>query len=486
MVFNSVGFLIYYPIVLLLYFVLPKRLSWVMLLLASYYFYISWNVELIYLIVFTTLISWISAMLIERTNKKGVKKLFLVLTLLTSLGVLFFYKYFNFLSDSVIEALKAFGIGADPFHLDLILPVGISFYTFQTLSYVIDVYRGDVKTERNFFFYALYVSFFPQLVAGPIERPNNLIPQLHEHHRPNWRNTRSGLRKMLIGFFKKVVVADLLAVYVNAVYNDAAGTTGLGVLIATVLFAFQIYCDFAGYTDIAIGCAEIMGIKLMQNFDRPYTAQSIKEFWRRWHISLSTWFKDYIYFPLGGSRCAKWKNMRNVMIVFVVSGLWHGAAWTFVIWGALHGLYQVIGALLKPLRDKALATLHVASDAKILCFLRKMTTFALVCFAWIFFRANCMSDALLLVKKLFTDWSLSDVYFRTTLDHMGLTLIAALTSLLSVCVMNRMDSNQLRLACKGDGAVPVFRYAYVVWTIALAWLLLLAGDGASSFIYFQF
>ena len=486
MVFNSVGFLIYYPIVLLLYFVLPKRLSWVMLLLASYYFYISWNVELIYLIVFTTLISWISAMLIERTNKKGVKKLFLVLTLLTSLGVLFFYKYFNFLSDSVTEALKAFGIGADPFHLDLILPVGISFYTFQTLSYVIDVYRGDVKTERNFFFYALYVSFFPQLVAGPIERPNNLIPQLHERHRPNWKNTRSGLRKMLIGFFKKVVVADLLAVYVNAVYNDAAGTTGLGVLIATVLFAFQIYCDFAGYTDIAIGCAEIMGIKLMQNFDRPYTAQSIKEFWRRWHISLSTWFKDYIYFPLGGSRCAKWKNMRNVMIVFLVSGLWHGAAWTFVIWGALHGLYQVIGALLKPLRDKALAALHVASDAKILCFLRKMTTFALVCFAWIFFRANSMSDALLLVKKLFTDWSLSDVYFRTTLDHMGLTLIAALTSLLSVCVMNRMDSNQLRLACKGDGAVPVFRYAYVVWTIALAWLLLLAGDGASSFIYFQF
>ena len=486
MVFNSVAFLIYLPIVLILYFALPKKLSWVMLLLASYYFYISWNVELIYLIVFTTLISWVSAMLIERVKSKGIKKLFLVLTLVTCLGILFFYKYFNFLSDSVVQALKAFGIGADPFHLDLILPVGISFYTFQTLSYVIDVYRGDVKTERNFFFYALYVSYFPQLVAGPIERPNNLIPQLHEHHRPNWENTKNGLRKMLIGFFKKVVVADLLATYVNAVYNDVAVATGLGVAIATVLFAFQIYCDFAGYTDIAIGCAEIMGIKLMQNFNRPYIAQSIQEFWRRWHISLSTWFKDYIYFPLGGSRCAKWKKMRNVMIVFMVSGLWHGAAWTFVIWGALHGLYQVIGSLLKPLREKALDAMHISQDAKEMVFVRQALTFVLVCFAWIFFRANSMADAMLLLKKLFGDWNLSAAYFSGTFDRMGLTVIAALTSVLSIFIMNRMDINQLRLSHDGDGAVPVFRYAYVIWIIAIAWLLLLAGHGASSFIYFQF
>ena len=486
MVFNSVAFLIFYPIVLFLYFALPKKLSWVMLLLASYYFYISWNVELIYLIVFTTLISWVSAMLIEHTQKQGVKKLFLVLTLVTCLGVLFFYKYFNFLSDSVVSALKAFGIGANPFRLDLILPVGISFYTFQTLSYVIDVYRGDVKTERNFFFYALYVSFFPQLVAGPIERPNNLIPQLHVRHRPTWENTRNGLRKMLIGFFKKVVVADLLATYVNAVYNDAGNATGLGVLIATVLFAFQIYCDFSGYTDIAIGCAEIMGIRLMQNFNRPYISQSIQEFWRRWHISLSTWFKDYIYVPLGGSRCSKWKNMRNILIVFAVSGLWHGAAWTFVIWGTLHGLYQIIGKLLKPARARALEGLRISPDAKWLPAVRQVVTFALVCFAWLFFRANSMADAMVLIQKLFTDWGLSAVYFRSTFDHMGLTLTAALISCLSVYVMNRMDIGQLRLDGEGNHAVPVFRYAYVVWVIAIAWLLLLAGDGASSFIYFQF
>ena len=486
MVFNSFAFLIFYPIVLLLYFALPKKLSWIMLLLASYYFYISWNVELIYLIVFTTLISWVSAMLIERTENKRIKNLFLVLTLVTCLGVLFFYKYFNFLSDSLVEALKAFGIGADPFHLDLILPVGISFYTFQTLSYVIDVYRGDIKTERNFFFYALYVSFFPQLVAGPIERPDNLIPQLHARQKPNWENTRQGLKMMLIGFFKKVVVADLLAAYVNAVYNNLPNATGLGALIATVLFAVQIYCDFAGYTDIAIGCAKIMGINLMQNFNRPYIAKSIQEFWRRWHISLSTWFKDYIYVPLGGSRCSVWKNMRNIMTVFAVSGLWHGAAWTFVVWGVLHGLYQVIGKLLKPLREKALDAMGISRDSKGLAFLRQGVTFMLVCFAWIFFRANSMADALLVIRKIFTDWSLTGEYFRSTMDHMGLTPVTALISVFSICVMNRMDIGQLRLAREGDGMVPAFRYAYVVWTIAIAWLLLLAGDGASSFIYFQF
>ena len=291
---------------------------------------------------------------------------------------------------------------------------------------------------------------------------------------------------MLIGFFKKVVVADLLATYVNAVYNDAANATGLGVVIATVLFAVQIYCDFAGYTDIAIGCAEIMGIHLMQNFNRPYISESIPEFWRRWHISLSSWFKDYIYFPLGGSRCSLWKNLRNILIVFMVSGLWHGAAWTFVIWGALHGMYQVIGKLLKPVREKIVDVLHISRDSKGLHIYRKCVTFVLVCFAWIFFRANSMADAMLLVKKLFTDWSLSDAYIKTSIDHLGLTLIAVLISVLSIYIMNRMDINQLRLGNDANGAIPVFRYAYIIWIIALAWLLLLVGDGASSFIYFQF
>ena len=497
MVFNSIEFLIFFPVVLFLYFVLPQKLRWILLLSASYYFYVSWNLSLIWLILFTTAVSYLSAILIGNLKekypngeKRGRERFWLILTLLVSLGVLFFFKYFNFLSDSVNAIANLFRAEqADPLVLNLILPVGISFYTFQTLSYVIDIYRGSIKPERHFGYYALYVSFFPQLVAGPIERPENLIPQLHEKHRFEWSNAIPGLRKMLIGFFKKVVVADLLATYVNAVYNAPSEATGFGVLLATVLFAFQIYCDFAGYTDIAIGCAEVMGIRLMQNFDRPYISESIQEFWRRWHISLSSWFKDYIYFPLGGSRCKKWRHMLNICIVFFVSGLWHGAAWTFVIWGLLHGIYQVIGHFTKKPREKMWRALHVDPSCKAVRLLKRFNTFLLVSFAWIFFRANSFSDLLILLKKLFTDWSLEASYFAGTLDHMELTVIGIVTSVLSILVMNRMDLHRLGAPTLSDGRVRVqsaSRYVLIVWTVVLAWLLLLMGDGASSFIYFQF
>lgn len=498
MVFNSIEFLIFFPVVLLLYFVLPKKCRWVMLLLASYYFYISWNLSLIWLILFTTAVSYVSAILIGRLKekypggeKRGRERFWLVLTLLVSLGVLFFFKYFNFLSDSVNSIVNLFRAEkSDALILNLILPVGISFYTFQTLSYVIDVYRGTMKAEKHFGYYALYVSFFPQLVAGPIERPENLLPQLRETHRFEWSNAIPGLRKMLVGFFKKVVVADLLATYVNAVYNDPASATGFGVLIATVLFAFQIYCDFAGYTDIAIGCAEIMGIRLMQNFDRPYISESIQEFWRRWHISLSSWFKDYIYFPLGGSRCKKWRHMLNICIVFFVSGLWHGAAWTFVIWGVLHGLYQVIGHFTKKPREKMWEKLHVDPKCTGVRLLKRFNTFVLVCFAWIFFRANSFDDLLILLRKLFTDWEFNLSYFKGTLESMELTVVAIVTSILSLLIMQRMDAQKLGEKTTKDGLLTLqptaARYVYIVWAIVLAWLLLLMGDGASSFIYFQF
>lgn len=501
MVFNSVEFLIFFPIVLFLYFVLPQRFRWVMLLVASYYFYVSWNFELIWLILFTTVISYVSSILIGRLKekypngeKRGTERFFLVLTLVVSLGVLFFFKYFNFLSDSVTGLLNLFRAeDKASFALDLILPVGISFYTFQTLSYVIDVYRGSVKPERHFGYYALYVSFFPQLVAGPIERPENLIPQLHEKHRFEWSNAIPGLRKMLVGFFKKVVVADLLATYVNSVYNSPEMATGFGVVTATVLFAFQIYCDFAGYTDIAIGCSEIMGIRLMQNFNRPYISESIQEFWRRWHISLSSWFKDYIYFPLGGSRCKLWRNLLNICIVFFVSGLWHGAAWTYVLWGVLHGLYQVIGKLTKKPRDKLWQAVRIDPAGRLVRGIRRFNTFVLVCFAWIFFRANSFSDLGVLLSSLFTEWEFSLSYFGDTLSDMGLGLTAILTTVLSLLVMRQMDITELSAetaisADSRDGgrAAATARYVYAVWAIVLAWLLLLLGDGASSFIYFQF
>ena len=485
MVFNSLEFLIFFPIVLLLYFfVVPKKYNWVMLLAASYYFYLTWKWQLIYLIVFTTVVSFVSGIVISRAQKKSTKKIFLVLTLTVCLGVLFFYKYFNFLSTSVTGVINAFGGNAKDFTLDLILPVGISFYTFQTLSYVIDVYRGTTPVETHFGYYALYVSFFPQLVAGPIERPENLLPQLKTEHKLDAGNAAEGLRKMILGYFKKVVVADLFATYVVSVYSDVQNANGFTVLVATVLFAVQIYCDFSGYTDIAIGCAEIMGIKLMQNFNRPYTAKSIKEFWGRWHISLSSWFKDYIYIPLGGNRVSKFRNCLNIMIVFLVSGLWHGAAWTFVVWGVLHGLYQVIGKFTFKPRNKMWEKIGISPDGKLVGAIRTFNTFMLAAFAWIFFRANSFADLKVLLTKLFTDWSLSPSFFVDSLSSMGLDLVAILTCIISVIILSMLDKT--RLASDERRAKPDFRYAYLVWAIAFAWILLLAGDGASSFIDFQF
>ncbi len=497
MVFNSFEFLVFLPIVVLLYFLLPQKLRWIMLLFASYYFYLSWNVELIFLIVFTTVISYGCAIIIKKSKKKGVRKLCFLLTLIASLGVLFFYKYFDFLANSFLDVFALFGGGeSESFTLGLLLPVGISFYTFQTLSYVIDVYRGDIEPEYHFGYYALFVSFFPQLVAGPIERPDNLLPQLHSHNKFNREDFSQGLKIMLIGFFKKVVVADLCATYVVNVYDSPESATGLSVALATVAFAFQIYGDFAGYTDIAIGCARLMGIRLGQNFDRPYSAESIKEFWNRWHISLSSWFRDYLYFPLGGSRCAKWRHMLNLLIVFLVSGLWHGAAWTYVLWGAIHGIYQVIGHLTQGLRARVLTSLGFSLDSKGARARRQIITFALVSFAWIFFRAGTFGDLGTLLCKLFSDWSLSESYIDATVSSLGVDGTGALVAILSVIIMDRMDQNKLspryvQNEC-GEGVASrvlgttSLRYIYIVWAVAFAWLILLAGDGASSFIYFQF
>ena len=484
MTFNSWEFLIFYPIVALLYFVLPKKLKWPMLLIASYYFYAFYQAELLFLIVGTTFVSWISSIIIERTEKRGVKRLMLTLTLVVCLGVLFLYKYFNFLAGSVVSLVRLFGGQTPEIVLNLVLPVGISFYTFQTLSYVIDVYRGDIKTERNFFFYALFVSFFPQLVAGPIERPSNLIPQLKESHEWSGENAVKGAKHMLVGFFKKIVVADLISVYVNAVYNDVESATALGVIIATALFAVQIYCDFSGYTDIAIGCARIMGIRLMKNFDHPYTATSIKEFWGRWHISLSTWFRDYLYIPLGGNRCKKYRHLLNLMIVFTVSGLWHGAAWTYVIWGALHGIYQIVGNLTVKRRNSLISKIGLSPAHPAVIWGRRVITFLLVDFAWLFFRANSIGEAGILLKKLFTGgWSIG-----TTLDAMGLTPVMILLTVFTLATLIMIDK-MLTHGDEEDGGYVLTKnggFVLYLFVIMLAWLLLLSKDMASTFIYFQF
>lgn len=483
MTFNSWEFLIFYPIVAALYFLLPKKMKWPMLLIASYYFYAFYQAELLFLIILTTVVSFFMSHLIERTEKTSLRKLYLSLTLIVCLGVLFFYKYFNFLGASVSSIIELLGKEPPSIMLDLVLPVGISFYTFQTLSYVIDVYRGDIKTEKNIFFYALFVSFFPQLVAGPIERPSNLIPQLKEAHEPRLDNFIRGSKQMMLGFFKKICVADLVASYVNAVYNSADEATSLSVVIATLMFAVQIFCDFSGYTDIATGCARIMGIRLMKNFDHPYSSTTIKEFWSRWHISLSGWFKDYLYIPLGGSRRSPLRNMLNVFIVFLVSGLWHGANWTFVIWGALHGIYRVAGTLTIEKRNALIRRVGLTPESRSVVCVRRVFTFVLVSFAWVFFRANSIADAFTLLGALFTRHSsLSDVFAFMQLDTVSILLV--IFSVATMILLDRAVSYS-----EDDGSDILVKggsFIYYVFAVMLVWLLLLSKGQSSTFIYFQF
>ncbi len=494
MVFNSFAFLLFFPIVLLLYRILPIKFRWVMLLIASYYFYLSWQPDLIYLIMFTTLVSYLCALGIEKVYTRKAKKALMLIAVIASLSVLFFFKYFNFLSENIVNLINLIGIPVSDFALDLILPVGISFYTFQTLSYVIDVYRGSIKAEKHFGYYALYVTYFPQLVAGPIERPENLLPQLRKKNPFKAYDTAMGLKMMMVGFFKKIVVADQISKYVDAVYNNVTKNdinliNGFTVALATVLFAVQIYCDFSGYTDIAIGCAKCMGISLMQNFNNPYTAVNIKDFWRRWHISLTSWFTDYVYIPLGGSRCSKFKHYRNIFIVFLVSGIWHGAAWTYILWGVIHGVYQIVGNLTQKYRSAFWQKLHVNEKNYWFLWAKRIGTFALVCLAWISFRANSLGDLKLLFTTLFTGWG--GISLSASMDAIGMTLMRAVTAAFSIFAINQLDK-QINLKVddlRKDVGTTVERsgaYITLCWTIAAAWLILLSTNAASSFIYFQF
>ena len=390
--FNSLAYLLFLLCNILLYYVLPRKLRNLQLLAASYYFYMCWNPKYALLMLTSTVVTYGCGLLVERSFW-GKRRLWLALSLVINLGILFFFKYFNFVSGLMTRAFTFFGLGIESPLLDVLLPVGISFYTFQALGYTVDVYRGDIQAERNFIDYALFVSFFPQLVAGPIERSGNILHQLKEYHPFRLENLRDGVLPVLWGLLKKMVLADNLAVLVNTVYNAPRAHTGGEFALATVAFAVQIYCDFSAYSDIARGSAKMLGFDLMENFHCPYAATSIQDFWRRWHISLSSWFKDYLYFPLGGSRCSKARHLLNIMIVFAVSGLWHGAALTFVAWGLLNGLYQVVSQLLRPVRNKFFSLCHVNEDSKILHVFRVIFTFFLTNIAWVLFRANSLSDA---------------------------------------------------------------------------------------------
>lgn len=390
MLFNSLEFLIFFPLVIAAYYAIASKWRWILLLAASYYFYMCWKPEYIVLILASTVIDYFSAKGIARSADKLHKKLYLSLSMATNLGILFFFKYFSFLNENARAVFDSLNIFYGVPMYDILLPVGISFYTFQTMSYTIDVYRGTTKVEHHFGKFAVFVSFFPQLVAGPIERSSHLLPQVHEEHKFSYNNLVSGLRMMLWGFFKKTVVADRSATIVNEVFNNPGEYEGLQTILATFLFAFQIYCDFSGYSDIAIGSARVMGYDLMINFRRPYFAKNLKDFWSRWHISLSTWFRDYVYIPLGGNRVSEPRRYFNLFITFLVSGIWHGANWTFMVWGALHGIYQIIESLKKQyFKGLSFSKLGIAARP-----LQVLLTFTLVCIAWVFFRANNLGEAM--------------------------------------------------------------------------------------------
>ncbi len=471
MLFNSFDFILFLIVVLLL-FVAIRNLRWVILLFASYFFYTYWKVEYALLIVLSTVVDYFVGLAMHKAESASQKKRLLYLSIAVNIGVLFFFKYFNFFNENLDSVLGFFGFDYVIPYSHLLLPVGISFYTFQTLSYTIDIYNGKIKPERHFGYFALFVSFFPQLVAGPIERAGRLIGQLKETMGFRASNILPGLRLMLWGYFKKVVIADRLALFVDPVY-DAPGEYGsISLIIATIFFAFQIYCDFSGYSDIAIGVARLFGVELMKNFERPYLSSSIGEFWKRWHISLSSWFRDYVYIPLGGNKVVKYRWCYNLMITFVVSGLWHGANWTFIFWGLLHGIY-LIGEKLLSVSGNALSAIKRGSHI--------VVTFGLVCFAWIFFRANDLSDAFLVIENIL-DLNLGYASFYVEAVGTGISKLNFVLSFFYIGFLVMVEF----LGPIGGRPFRNFIVEYLFYYFLLFSIIFFGVDGQEAFIYFQF
>ena len=480
MLFNSTEFAIFFPVVTALYFLLPHKFRWLLLLLASCAFYMAFIPAYILILAFTIIIDYIAGIQIERSH--GVKRNWmLALSIIANVGVLGFFKYFNFVNANLAALATRFELHYPVHNLGLLLPIGLSFHTFQAMSYTIEVYRGRQKAERHFGIYALYVMFYPQLVAGPIERPQNLIHQFRERHQFDYQRITSGLKLMFWGLFKKIVIADRIAALVNPVYNHPTGYHGVPLILATYLFAFQIFCDFSGYSDIAIGAAQVMGFRLMQNFDAPYFAKSIGEFWRRWHISLSTWFRDYLYIPLGGNRVAIPRWYLNPFIVFLVSGLWHGANWTFVIWGALHGGYIVASNLTKTIRARATSYIGLDRFPRVHNALRMLITFHLVLFGWIFFRARSLHDALYVITTSFAGVKASIAGFKNVFNTQDVAIVV-----LAIVFLEAVHAIQRRHAIREWLSAKPWYYRWAIYYVMATALILFAQSDAQPFIYFQF
>lgn len=483
MLFNSVDFLLFFPIVVGLYFIVPRKMRYIVLLVASYYFYMSWNPKYALLIGFSTVVTWGCSLIMCKVQDDSKKRLCLILNCVVNLGILFIFKYANFAIGNINKIMSLMGVTTIERRLDLLLPVGISFYTFQALSYTFDVYKKDIVPEKNLLKYALYVSFFPQLVAGPIERSTRLLPQVQNVENINvwdYNRIRDGLILMLWGFFQKLVIADRASILVDNVINNYFNYGFFEISIAVFLFAFQIYCDFGGYSNIARGAAKVMGFDLMLNFRQPYLAKSIKEFWKRWHISLTSWFTDYLYIPLGGNRKGEIRKYFNIFIVFAVSGLWHGASWSFVVWGLLHAIYQIAEAVGAKWRTKTIREDNLSAK------LRKIIiTFILTDFAWIFFVSNGLKHALKLIRQMFTVFQTTGIY-ELGLDRGNWFMLTfGLIVLLLVDILHEKKISIFDLVAKQE--------IWFRWLICftLLWVTIMFGIygpeyDTSTFIYFQF
>ncbi len=482
MLFNSIDFAVFLPIVFILYwFVTNKnlRLQNFLIVVASYFFYGWWDWRFLSLILFSTLVDYIVGFRLEIEERQFKRKLLLWTSILVNLGFLGFFKYYNFFLDNFIASFSLLGVEFKANSLNIILPVGISFYTFQTLSYSIDVYRRKLKPTKDFIAFSAFVSFFPQLVAGPIERAENLLPQFYKIRIFDYSKAVDGMRQILWGLFKKMVIADNAAEIANQIFNNSADYSGSTLLLGALFFTFQIYGDFSGYSDIAIGTARLFGFDLMRNFNFPYFSRDIAEFWRRWHISLSTWFRDYLYIPLGGSRGSRLMIIRNTFIIFIVSGFWHGANWTFIVWGALHAIYFL--PLLLTNRNRTY--LGVVAEGKILPSVRElllmMSTFGLTVLAWIFFRAENIGHAMSFISEIFS----SSLFTIPIFEGKRHALETFLLIVLFILVEWNGREEQYAIANLGLSWKRPVRYAmYYAIFIALFWF----GGKEQQFIYFQF
>ena len=482
MLFNSIDFAIFLPIVFILYwFATNKNLKLQNLLIvaASYFFYGWWDWKFLSLILFSTIVDYTVAIKLKREENNIKRKVFLWTSILVNLGFLGFFKYYNFFLDNFITAFSFFGTEIKANSLNIILPVGISFYTFQTLSYTIDVYKRKLEPTKEFIAFSAFVSFFPQLVAGPIERATHLLPQFYTKRSFNYSKAVDGLRQILWGLFKKIVIADNCAEYANLIFNNSVDYSGSTLVLGALFFTFQIYCDFSGYSDIAIGTARLFGFDLMQNFNFPYFSRDIAEFWRRWHISLSTWFRDYLYIPLGGSRGGTWMKVRNTFVIFIVSGFWHGANWTFIIWGALNAIYFLPLLLTNNNRNN----LDLVAQGKHLPSIKELSlmllTFSLTVFAWIFFRAEDISHAIKYISEILS----SSLFTIPKFAGMGKALTTIILVGFFVLIEWFGREGQYAIAHLGLKWKRPLRYAmYYAIIIAIFWF----GGKEQQFIYFQF